>query len=41
MKTEYELLREYIEEHCEGAITYDGCDSAIVGIAKLFREKTH
>ena len=40
MKTEYELLREYIEEHCEGAITYDGCDSAIVGIAKLFREDT-
>lgn len=40
MKTEYELLREYIDEHCEGAITYDGCDSAIVGIAKLFREDT-
>lgn len=38
MKTEYAIIREYIDEHCEGAITYDGCDSALVGIAKLVRE---
>jgi hypothetical protein len=38
MKTETELIREHLEEHCEGAITYDGCDSALIGIAKLVRE---
>lgn len=38
MKTEYQIIKEYIDEHCEGAITYDGCDSALVGIAKLVRE---
>jgi len=38
MKTETELIREHIEEHCEGAIIYDGCDSALIGIAKLVRE---
>ena len=35
--TETELIREYIET-LEGAITYDGCDSALIGIAKLIRE---
>ena len=38
MKSEFETIREYIDENCEGAITYDGCDSALVGIAKLVRE---
>lgn len=38
MKTRYQIIKEYIEEHCEGAITYNGCDSALVGIAKLVRE---
>ena len=39
MKTEYELLREYIDENCDGLITYDNCDSALVGIAKVIREE--
>jgi hypothetical protein len=38
MKTEYQIIKEHIDEHCEGAITYDGCDSALVGIAKVVRE---
>jgi hypothetical protein len=36
--TETETIREYIET-LEGAITYDGCDSALVGTAKVIREK--
>ena len=36
--TETELIREYIET-LEGAITYDGCDSALVGTAKVIREE--
>jgi len=39
MMTETELIKNYIEENCEGAITYDGCDSALVGIAKVIREE--
>jgi hypothetical protein len=39
MKTEYQLLREYIDENCDGLITYDNCDSALVGIAKVIREE--
>jgi hypothetical protein len=38
MKTEYQLIKEYIEQNLEGTITYDNCDSALVGIAKLIRE---
>ncbi len=37
--TEAEQIKNYIEENCEGAITYDGCDSALVGIAKIIREE--
>jgi hypothetical protein len=37
--TETELIREYIDEHCEDAIIYNGCDSALVGIAKIIREE--
>ena len=33
-----EIIREYIET-LDGAITYDGCDSALVGTAKVIREK--
>jgi len=36
--TETELIKEYIET-LEGAITYDGCDSALVGTAKVIREE--
>ena len=36
--TETELIREYIET-LDGAITYDGCDSALVGTAKVIREE--
>lgn len=36
--TETEFIREYIET-LEGAITYDGCDSALIGTAKIFREE--
>ena len=36
--TETETIREYIET-LEGAITYDGCDSALVGTAKVIREE--
>ena len=39
MKTEYQFLREYIDENCDGLITYDNCDSALVGIAKVIREE--
>ena len=39
MKTEYQLHREYIDENCDGLITYDNCDSALVGIAKVIREE--
>ena len=35
--TEPEIIREYIET-LDGAITYDGCDSALVGTAKVIRE---
>jgi hypothetical protein len=35
--TEPEIIREYIET-LDGAITYDGCDSALVGTAKVVRE---
>ena len=35
--TETQTIREYIET-LEGAITYDGCDSALVGTAKVIRE---
>jgi len=35
--TETQTIREYIET-LDGAITYDGCDSALIGIAKLVRE---
>ena len=38
MMTEYQIIRQYLDEHCEEAITYDNCDSALVGIAKLVRE---
>ena len=38
MKTEYQKIREYLEEHCEDAIVFNGCDSALVGIAKVIRE---
>lgn len=36
--TETELIKEYIET-LDGAITYDGCDSALVGTAKVIREE--
>jgi hypothetical protein len=36
--TEAEKIREYLDEHCEGAFIFDGCDSALVGTAKLIRE---
>jgi hypothetical protein len=36
--TETEKIREYLDEHCEDAIIYNGCDSALVGIAKIVRE---
>jgi hypothetical protein len=36
--TDTQTIREYIET-LEGAITYDGCDSALVGTAKVVREK--
>ena len=39
MKTEYQLLREYIDENCDELITYDNCDSALVGLAKVIREE--
>jgi hypothetical protein len=39
MKTEYQLLREYIDTHCDELITYDNCDSALVGVAKVIREE--
>jgi hypothetical protein len=35
--TDTQTIREYIET-LEGAITYDGCDSALVGTAKVVRE---
>jgi len=38
MKTEYQKIREYLEEHCEDAIVFNGCDTALVGIAKVVRE---
>jgi hypothetical protein len=38
MKTDYELIREYLDEHCEDAIIFTGCDSALVGVAKVIRE---
>ena len=36
--TETKLIKEYIET-LDGAITYDGCDSALVGTAKVIREE--
>ena len=39
MKTEYQLLREYIDTHCDELITYTDCDSALVGVAKVIREE--
>ena len=36
--TETQIIREYIET-LDGAITYDGCDSALVGTAKVIREE--
>ena len=36
--TETRLIKEYIET-LDGAITYDGCDSALVGTAKVIREE--
>jgi hypothetical protein len=36
--TEPEIIRQYIET-LDGAITYDGCDSALVGTAKVIREE--
>ena len=36
--TEPEIIREYIET-LDGAITYDGCDSALIGTAKIYREE--
>ena len=36
--TETELIKEYIET-LDGAITYDGCDSALIGTAKIYREE--
>ena len=36
--TEPEIIREYIET-LDGAITYDGCDSALIGTAKVIREE--
>ena len=36
--TEPEIIREYIET-LDGAITYNGCDSALVGTAKVIREE--
>jgi len=38
MKTEYQLLREYIDTNCDELITYTDCDSALVGVAKVIRE---
>lgn len=38
MKTEYQKIREYLDEHCEDAIVFNGCDSALIGIAKVIRE---
>lgn len=32
------MIREYIET-IDGAITYDGCDSALLGTAKVIREE--
>lgn len=37
--TDTEKIREYIET-LEGTITYDGCDSALYGVAKLIRKDT-
>ena len=36
--TETQTIREYIET-LDGAITYDGCDSALVGTAKVIRDE--
>ena len=36
--TEPEIIRQYIET-LDGAITYNGCDSALVGTAKVIREE--
>lgn len=36
--TEITFIKEYIET-LDGAITYDGCDSALIGTAKIFREE--
>ena len=36
--TETKLIKEYMET-LDGAITYDGCDSALVGTAKVIREE--
>ena len=36
--TETQLIKEYIET-LDGAITYDGCDSALIGTAKIHREE--
>ena len=36
--TETQLIKEYIET-LDGAITYDGCDSALIGTAKIYREE--
>jgi len=38
MKTDYELIREYLDEHCEDAIIFTGCDSALVGVAKVLEK---
>lgn len=38
MKTEYQKIREYLDEHCEDAIVFSGCDTALIGIAKVIRE---
>ncbi len=38
MKTEFQIVKEYLDQYCEEAIIYNGCDSALVGIAKLVRE---
>ena len=37
--TNTQKIKNYLEENCIGAITYDGCDSALIGIAKVIREE--
>ena len=39
MMTKTEQIYEYLKEKSPEAILYDGCDSALLGTARLYREE--